>query len=482
MVALAASIAWAFDEVATTKANHRDRLMEHIDGLSQGLSLLLRDISLQELEDKNRLTQDLDQQFSLRQPLRHLKIIREETVLAELGTINSKESLEKEDLLIIKRSLDPSQQRKRRHHSKPPDGSQDLDGEPDFTHPPSHRFREELPPGVHPPGAHPPGTHPPGMHPPGAHPPGTHPPGAYPPNNSKEARKQQSAKFQGIELIVTLDSRLPHHLARSLRLKLATVLLLAWLTTLSILFAQYRILRSKILSLALEKEQIERARLNEMNIAAAGLAHETMNPLGLILGLAQRLASNPETEDHAKQVAEQIMEEADRASSRLSDFINFAAHRPIHQETIELSETVQQISDALADDFKDAGITLKISVDHQWIIADKNLLEQILVNLLLNSLRASEKDSCTEIRSLRHGDTLELIIQDQGSGIPPAIRAKLFQPYVTTSAEGHGLGLAMVKKNVIQHSWEIAVTDAIPHGARFTISKILCTSAPRSQS
>lgn len=249
------------------------------------------------------------------------------------------------------------------------------------------------------------------------------------------------------------------------------MLLITWLGTALLVLTWVRRIRTRVLSQAFAREQQKRRLLEDMNLAAAGLAHETRNPLGLILGFAQRLASSPDTPAEIKEVAFQIVDEADRATSRLSDFLNFASIKAPTRTRADLHEICAHIVSTLKPDFEAAGVTLTATVDACEIECDVEMLEQILINLLLNSLRASSSGSTTHITLRKESGLGTLSIMDQGEGVDPELLAHVFKPYVTGHADGHGLGLAIVARLVAQHEWRIHV-ESSDQGATFSITHI----------
>lgn len=219
-----------------------------------------------------------------------------------------------------------------------------------------------------------------------------------------------------------------------------------------------RSIRNRVLSRAFEVEHQQRLQLEDMNLAAAGVAHETLNPLGLILGLSQRLERDPTASASVKDTVEHIVDEADRASSRLSDFLNFANLRAPSLEPVNLQDVCQRIVHVLTPDFDAQGVTLACVSESMWVSCDASMLEQVIINLLLNSLHASEPDTQTTLRvgsSQQEGVTLS--VEDQGRGIDQEHLEHVFKPYVTYEAGGHGLGLAIVRRIASQHGWRIDV-------------------------
>lgn len=249
-----------------------------------------------------------------------------------------------------------------------------------------------------------------------------------------------------------------------------TVLVLVWSMIAMLAMAWVRSIRSRDLIAAFEAEQRKRARLMELNLAAAGLAHETKNPLGLILGLAQRMANDPLMSEAAREAAEQIMDEADRAASRLSDFLNFASLPKPQLREVAIDEVIARVTRTLKSDFEYAGVELSLELAPCLVAVDVGMIEQVLVNLLLNSLSACEAGSRVSIILVCHQLSASLMVIDQGCGIAPELLPDIFKPYVTGRSAGHGLGLAVVRRIVEQHGWSISAQSRQGQGATFSIT------------
>ena len=280
------------------------------------------------------------------------------------------------------------------------------------------------------------------------------------------------AEAAPLQLYVGLPAGLPAHVMRTMLARIGAVLVLAWAAIAALALAWSRSIRSRDLAASLEIERRERARLGEMNLAAAGLAHETKNPLGLILGLAQQLSSDPTANARVREKAEQIVDAADRATAQLSDFINFARIPEPRIVEVSASEIFKRVTSALQPDFDAAGVRLVLPAAELRFECDPAMFEQILINLLLNSLQASPSGTTTTVRLARDGAIATLIVSDQGRGIPPELAADIFKPYVTGRVDGHGLGLAIVKRIVEHHGWAIAVSSEVGQGATVSIAGI----------
>ncbi len=232
------------------------------------------------------------------------------------------------------------------------------------------------------------------------------------------------------------------------------------------------VIRSRLLTEQLRTERARSAHLEDLGLAAAGLAHETKNPLGIISGIAQQIARDPEVPERSKAMLETIIDEVDKSASRLGHFMTFAKHRAIRAVPVDIQELAHRIAGVLQPEFDVAGVELKVSCAPNLLHADEDMLRQILVNLLLNSLEASSKGSSVEVRTVRQGPRAALVVADQGRGIQPELLPDIFKPYVAGNPDGHGLGLAIVKRFVEDHGWTIKAASEPNGDTVVTISGI----------
>jgi two-component system, NtrC family, sensor histidine kinase HydH len=232
------------------------------------------------------------------------------------------------------------------------------------------------------------------------------------------------------------------------------------------------VIRGRLLAEQLRTERASSAHLKDLGLAAAGLAHETKNPLGIISGIAQQIAHNPEIPEQSRVMLEAIIDEVDKSASRLGHFMTFAKQREIRSVKLEIQELTARIAEILQPEFDAAGVTLEVNCPLMTIVADEDMLRQILVNLLLNSLQASPEGSRVEVRMNRHGERAALVVADQGRGILPDLLPDIFKPYVAGNPDGHGLGLAIVKRYVEDHGWTITADSQLNRGTLMTISGI----------
>jgi signal transduction histidine kinase len=210
-----------------------------------------------------------------------------------------------------------------------------------------------------------------------------------------------------------------------------------------------------------------------MNLAAAGLAHETRNPLNIIRGLAQIISRQQEASAEVREKSRSILDEADRVTAQLNEFINYSRPREVRRTAVKLSAITNELARALGSDLEDKAMKLIVPTDLPTIEADEQLLRQMLFNLILNAIQAGERDG--EIRVVAEkvsANEVEFDIRDNGPGVPADQRTEIFKPYVTNHPDGTGLGLAVVQQIATAHGWDIRCLANEPKGAIFRLTHV----------
>lgn len=253
-------------------------------------------------------------------------------------------------------------------------------------------------------------------------------------------------------------------------------LLICGLATISVGGAGFTwrsIRRSSDLELRLVKASELNSHLKQMNLAAAGLAHETRNPLNIIRGLAQLITRQETATNEVRDRSRAILDETDRVTAQLNEFINYSRPREVRRSPVALDRVATEVARALSLDAEDKGVTVKIAVESVVIEADEQLFRQTLFNLLLNAIQAVGQGGEIGIAAHRPApNEIVLEVRDNGPGVPVDRRTEIFKPYFTTNAEGTGLGLAVVRQIVLAHGWDIECAANEPRGAVFRISHV----------
>ena len=256
---------------------------------------------------------------------------------------------------------------------------------------------------------------------------------------------------------------------------------LALLATLGLSVAWGFNIRSRMLSSRLRSESLARSHLEELSLMAAGLAHETKNPLGLVRGLAQQLSARTDISADVQKVAERIVDASDLAVARLGEFLSFARIREVQPAPVPFQTVLDRALDVLGVDLEHSSVTVSNTNTDVWIMADSDMLLQVLLNLLLNSAGASPPGSQVHVSLLAARRDLQLVVTDRGCGMEPNLLANATKPYVSGRPGGHGMGLAIVNRICQLHGWELAIDSTPGSGTTVTISGISPAKPPEAK-
>lgn len=237
--------------------------------------------------------------------------------------------------------------------------------------------------------------------------------------------------------------------------------------------------RAADLQLRLLRASELNTHLREMNLAAAGLAHETKNPLNIIRGLAQLIGKQDDAPPAIREKSRGIVDEVDRVTAQLNEFINYSRPREVRRAPLGLNTAVGEVARALSHDLEEKAVQLHVQPELPWIEADEQLLRQALFNLLFNATQAvGHGGEIWVTATLAEIGTALLDIHDNGPGVAPEHRKEIFKPYFTTHQKGTGLGLAVVSQIVLAHGWEIECVPNEPRGARFRLRHLKVVPKP----
>ncbi|MDA8162744.1 MAG: ATP-binding protein [Desulfobacteraceae bacterium] len=213
----------------------------------------------------------------------------------------------------------------------------------------------------------------------------------------------------------------------------------------------------------LEAMLYEQERLASLGEMAAVLAHEIRNPLSSIKGFAQ-FHLEEDLPTALRQDMEIIVDESKRLERLTLDLLAYARPARPYLEVFEIEKFCKDIRSGLimpADN-----IILTFSCDHSSVYSDKAKLTQIALNLTQNAIDAiGEQGGRVEFRLKYDVAGLVIRVEDNGPGLPDAVKERLFEPFVTTKARGTGLGLGIVKRLVESMGGSISFKDLTANGA-----------------
>ncbi len=204
------------------------------------------------------------------------------------------------------------------------------------------------------------------------------------------------------------------------------------------------------------------------------LTHEIMNSIAPIISLSETLTEreiDKENEPEEYKIMKQAMKTIHRRSRGLLSFVdNYRKLTRLPQPVLQpivlktMLTSLQQLTSS-------NGVVFSYDVYPEQLIlnADKNMLEQLLLNLLKNAKEACEgvKEPKIEVRAEKIGDNVRITVSDNGQGILPEAQDKIFIPFYSTKSHGSGIGLSLCRQIVIRHRGKISA-NSDNNGTRFT--------------
>jgi len=243
-----------------------------------------------------------------------------------------------------------------------------------------------------------------------------------------------------------------------------------------------------------QNQLIQHEKMAAMGRLASGFAHEIRNPLAIILmGIESLSTTLPEKNKIVKKTIEKIKQAVNRANKIIIDTLQFSRMSEFKFESIDICKSLDETIDLI----KHKAVLNNIKINrnypqkHMRVKADKNMLQQVFLNLFMNAMDAMPRGGEIKVRVydkianqrgykigkresdyFKIGDKIIVVeIEDTGIGIPKNILSKIFDPFFTTKkvGEGTGLGLSVVHLIIDQHRGIIDVESEVNKGTKFII-------------
>jgi PAS domain S-box-containing protein len=220
----------------------------------------------------------------------------------------------------------------------------------------------------------------------------------------------------------------------------------------------------------LEAELMQSERLALMGEMAVGIAHEINNPLGIILANTEELLQN-RNQDDPRESLETIERNALRAGKFIEDLLTLTRPGPPAKVQIDLLSLIDESLSLCKQQLRQKRIHVSREFPETPILfeGDDNQIQQLIVNLLLNSIQAISEKGTIRIRVGREQDNgterIHLEIADTGMGIPEKDLPRIFDPFFTARKnKGFGLGLSISKRIIEKHNGTIRVKSKVGEG------------------
>lgn len=219
------------------------------------------------------------------------------------------------------------------------------------------------------------------------------------------------------------------------------------------------------------EQRLERSRrMAALGNMATGIAHEIRNPLGTLRGFSEYFRNQKETTDEGKQYAELMISEVDRLNQNVSELLQFARPRQPQFQHVNLQTLFNKTVSLMGTDFVENHLTFEVDIAEAIVLeADQDLLLQVLMNVLKNSISATEKGGTIKLAAGVTGGDVRITVSDTGKGMTVKEVEKMFDPFFTTRKTGTGLGLAVTHQIIEQHNGGFEVQTDPGRGTELTI-------------
>jgi len=213
------------------------------------------------------------------------------------------------------------------------------------------------------------------------------------------------------------------------------------------------------------ERRIEDERTSSVLLLAAGVTHELGNPLNSLtihLQLIERKLKKLKASADAESVGDSIRvcrEEVQRLDGIITNFLEAIRPRPPDLAETDLAELLAEVLRFQQREFADRRLAVEAETPDGLppVMADRNQLKQVFFNVTKNAMEAMQPDGKLKVKFGTDDDFVYLLFADSGAGIRQEDLVRLFQPYHTTKAGGHGLGLMIVQRIMREHGGQVGV-------------------------
>ncbi len=221
----------------------------------------------------------------------------------------------------------------------------------------------------------------------------------------------------------------------------------------------------------LEEEVRRNEKLAALGKMAAGVAHELRNPLSSIKGLAVLLKSKFKEKSNEQKNAAILVQEVERLNRSIGELLDYARPYKLVREKTNLVDVLNKTISLIRMDAEATQVRVRemFGKDSIMVYGDQDKLNQVFLNLFLNSIQAMVEGGELTVRTRFEGGKVICSIEDTGCGLGQEYESKVFDPYFTTKSDGTGLGLAMSAKIIDEHGGAIEFRSTAGVGTTVTV-------------
>lgn len=236
---------------------------------------------------------------------------------------------------------------------------------------------------------------------------------------------------------------------------------------------QKRLDQSRRDLLGAQNQVMHAERLASIGRLASGLAHEINNPINGVRNCIYAIRGDLDNHEQTSEYLDMMDEGLTSASGVLQKLLGFARKHRTGPEAVRLNEAIASVQKLVSFNMERRGIGLELDLDENLppVRAERQLLQEVIMNLLMNAVDASADGGTVVVRTSTDRGTVRLDVGDQGHGIEPEHVEKIFDPFFTTKKTGEGTGLGLsISMSIVQAAGGVITVASEPgRGATFTV-------------
>ena len=225
----------------------------------------------------------------------------------------------------------------------------------------------------------------------------------------------------------------------------------------------------------LERQLMHAEKLASVGILAAGVAHEIGNPLSAISGYAQLMDTDDIKPEERREFASAIASQAERINKIIRDLLDYSRPSPFQGQAAAVNQAIEAVLNMFFTEKRLKSFNLIIdrdlSRDLPPVLIDRDQLQQVVLNMVMNAAQAMEKGGRLSISTREKDGWVRIAFKDTGPGIPRESLPLIFDPFFTTKpvGQGTGLGLSICDRIINQAGGRIEVKSRLGKGTTFTV-------------
>ncbi|MGG0937610.1 transporter substrate-binding domain-containing protein [Brevibacillus centrosporus] len=220
----------------------------------------------------------------------------------------------------------------------------------------------------------------------------------------------------------------------------------------------------------MDKKLESEHRLRSLGQLILGIAHEIRNPLTSILTYTQLLPTKFDNPKFRDFFAQQVPNEILRLNDLVNDLLEYARPKPPNPSRFRADELMETVLALCSQKIKEKNIRVTTSLPSELcIVADVNQTKQIWINIVLNAIESMDEQGKLDIRGYSEGQMGVIEVADNGHGMSPEDKYRIFEPFFSTKANGVGLGLSITYQLLKENGGTIDLTSQLGHGTTMII-------------